>query len=167
MHLANKNYMKITGGRYGIYMKLASSKGRTAKFWQKMLSIVSEFDKNNYGKDIYISLNDLIDPTIFDISKLKIERESILNASLIALYNDELDIAQKLSFFFKKSSYTKEELGNLADYVLENSMSISEYLYGISESFIYKENKNMIELGYIFDDDKVTHKSKKKVPKDN
>ena len=167
MHLVNKNYIKITGGIYGIYIELASSKGRTAKFWQKMLNIASESDKTNYGKDIYISINNLIDPTIFDISKLGIERESILNASLIALYNNELEIARNLSFFFKDIFYTAEELGDLADYVLENSMSIEEYLCGNSSKYIYKENKNKIELGYIFDDDKATHKSKNKVPKND
>lgn len=167
MYLANKNYIKITGGIYRIYMELASSKDIYATFWQKMLSVVSENDKTNYGKDIYISINNLIDPTIFDISKLEIERESILNASLIALYNNELEIARNLSFFFKDISYTTEELGDLADYVLENSMSIQEYLSGNSLKYIYKENKNEIEPGYIFDGDKTTHKSKNKVPKND
>ena len=172
MHLINKNYIKINVSDF--FHVMAYEKNPTIiKFFQKIRRIVMDNENPSYRngeyhqKGICVSISDLINQNIFDISKLKIKRESIINASIIALYNDELDIAQKLSFFFEKSSYTKEELGNLADYVLENSMSILEYLYGISESFIYKENKNKIELGYIFDDDKVTHKSKKKVPKDN
>ena len=172
MHLINKNYIKINVADF--FHVMAHEKNPTIiKFFQKIQQIVMDNKNPAYRngeyhrKGIYVSISDLINQNIFDISKLKIARESIINASIIALYNDELDIAQKLSFFLEKSSYVVAELGDLADYVLENNMSISEYLYGMPESFIYKENKNKIELGYIFDDDKVTHKSKNKVPKND
>lgn len=167
MYLVNKNYIKID--MLDIFSAHANRKDEEMfKFFQKIQGLV--FDNKNpnylngtYNKEgIYISIKDLINQNMFDISKLKIERESIINASIIALYNDDLETAQKLSFYFEKSSYTKEELGELADYVLENSMSISEYLYGISECFIYNEKDNVIETGYIFDESIVEHKTKKR-----
>lgn len=167
MHLINKNYIKID--IFDIFSVLANEKDiNMIKFFQKIQKIVFDNKNPNYRngayhhEGIYISIKDLINQNIFDISKLKIERETIINASIIALYNDELETAQKLSFFFEKNSYTKQELGDLADYVLENSMSISEYLYGISECFIYNEKKNTIETGYIFNDAKIEHKTRKR-----
>lgn len=167
MYLVNKNYIKID--TLDIFSALANGKDKKMiKFFQKIQGLV--FDNKNpnyrYGaydrEGIYISIKDLINKNIFDISKLEIKSESIMNASMIALYNDDLETAQKLSFYFEKPSYAKEELGELADYVLENSMSISEYLYGISECFIYKEKKNVIETGYIFDESIIEHKEKKR-----
>ena len=167
MYLVNKNYIKID--MLDIFSALANEKNEEMiKFFQKIQGLV--FDNKNpdyrngsYHKEgIYISIKDLINQNMFDISKLEIKRESIINASIIALYNDELETAQKLSFFFEKNSYTKQELGDLVDYVLENSMSILEYLYGISECFIYNEKKNNIETGYINEDDKIEHKTRKR-----
>lgn len=165
MHLVSKHYIKLDG-KFDIFTEIvkASDNGekRKLEFFQKLLNIIFDNKNKNYDGGIYINIDSLFVPNIFDLDKLQVTRETICNASLIALYNNELDIAQKLSFFFEKDSYNKEELGYLSTYILEHSMNIEEYLQEPRKEYIYNEDKESIELGYIFKDSKIKYKGRKK-----
>lgn len=166
MHLVNEHYIKLES-KFTISTEIVkandSNDKRKLEFFQKLLNVIFDNENENYNGGIYISIDNLCEPSIFDLSKLQITRETICNASLIALYNGDLEIAQKLSFFFERSSYTKEDLGYLSTYVLEHSMSINEYINEPKKEYIYHEDTGSIELGYIFKNTKVNHKIKNRI----
>ena len=165
MHLVNEHYIKLDS-KFDIFAEIVkandSNDERKLEFFQKLLNIIFDNKNKNCDDGIYISIDNLCVPSIFDLSKLQVTRETICNASLIALYNGDLTVARNLSFFFKKSSCTKGDLGYLSTYVLENGMSIDEYFQDPMKEYIYNENKESIELGYIFKTNKTKYKERKK-----
>ena len=121
-------------------------------FFQKLLETVIEYEKKRkvHINNIYISIDSLNNPWIFKISELPIKRQTLLNATLFAVYNGDMDIVKKMTSFFLENEMSTNELGGLVDYVLEHSMDMNEFIVGEKERIIYKEKESKLEKGYIF-----------------
>ena len=154
MELVNKQYIKL--GEFSLFVEIANASIERniekLDFFGKLINTITKHEREKCAmiEDVYISISELCNPKIFDLTQIPISRQTILNASLIALYNDELEIAQKLSTFFSKNEVLANELGKLLDYVLEHSMSIDEYFMGENIQYVYNEREDKVEKRNIY-----------------
>ena len=170
MELINKQYIRLN--EYEIFLEIvkASDEHNNEKvnFFEKLLETFMNYKKANRIHNIgyiYISINDLIHKDNLNIESIPITRETIMNAALYALYNNDVDIASRLSKFFERRETIPYELGELSDYVLTYGIDMSEYFNNKlfnrpSTHIIYNEIKNKLEEGYIYQED-IIHKTKK------
>lgn len=157
MEIINKNFIKLD--KFFITQQIIiSSENKDSKkldfFTNLFTAIINYQHSNRTNIDyIYISINDLKNDNIFKITDLPISRQSIINATLFAILNGDLDKIQELKkYFFKQKTY-KSEMPKLFNYVLEHSMDINEYMDKEKIRFIYKEKESKLEKGYIYSQD--------------
>lgn len=154
MKLANSQYIKLD--KFSIFSELvkATDEKNNAKmmFFKKLLQTITKYEKERKQSidTIYISLTDLRDSEIFKILELSIERQLLLNATIFAMYNGDIEIAKNLTSFFSEREVHTNELGELSSYVLEHSINMDEFIEGERERIIYNKKENKIENGYIF-----------------
>lgn len=137
------------------FVKLSDdNNSKKLEFFQKVFDTLSDYEKEyrEMINTLYISIDNLTDTTLIKISDLPIERQRLLNATLFAIYNQDFEIVSKLTPFFIKKEVLPYELGNALDYVLDHSLDMNEYLEVERKKFIYFENDNKIERGYLFTD---------------
>ena len=154
MELINSRYIGLD--KFSIFSEIvkATDEENNTKiaFFQKLLTTLLKYEKERktHANAIYISMDSLCNPRLFPTPELPIKRQTLLNATLFAGYNGDIDTAQKLTSFFPRNEISPNELGELEDYVLEHSMDMNEYFVGEKERLIYNEKENKIEKGYIF-----------------
>lgn len=154
MELANNQYIKLN--KFDIIKEIlkATDEEDNSKtiFFQNLLRTVMDYEKKNklHIECFYIGINELQNQEFFKISEIPITRQTLLNAILIAIFNNDIDIAQKITSFIIKKELLPSELGDLLDYILNNSIDMKEYIDGEKERFIYNVQENKIEKEYIF-----------------
>lgn len=157
MKLVNHNFIQLD--KMDIFHEFVKSPklkvdSKKLEFFQKVFDTLSDYERE-YRETIntlYISIDNLTDTTIIKVSALPIERQRLLNATLFAIYNKDFEIVSNLTSFFIKKEVLPSELGNVLDYVLDHSLDMNEYLEVEREKFIYFEDDNKIERGYLFTD---------------
>lgn len=106
-----------------------------------MNSRESKFDSY---EDAYINIHEPSFQALgFDISEMEITGETILNAFVIAAYSGNYMMVEKIKPYLKKYSYLYDELPEDArEYILDNGISIEEYLENQDENEICASEGN-------------------------
>jgi cobalamin biosynthesis Co2+ chelatase CbiK len=107
------------------------------------------------GTEYHFKIKDTVDKYIDKFENIPITRQTIINAMLLSILNDEIDMSIKLKQFLSKDQILPNELGDLLDYVLEHNVSVTEYFKGEEPKLIYNEEKNKLEIGYINDNENI------------
>jgi len=151
LELVNKKFIKLD--KFDIYGRLVkTTENIDNEFISNLIRLFFDYEKENkcFIKEFYIHVNDTQFNEIIDINNIPIRRDGIRNAALFAFLTNNLDLAKKLEEFIHKKIVYPYELGNLLDYVLENSIDINEYYDGERKKIIYDEKSNKLEEGYIY-----------------
>lgn len=155
MELINKEYIKIDKSDLFLEQVRASSNGNkfNLKFFQDLTRTIYDYEKKNHRtiNELYIKTDS---PCYKELSKtiqFTIKRQTIINAMIFAIMNNQTNIALQLKEYIKQNEIVPNQLGNLSDYVLINSKNINEVFNGEKDKFIYNDTKNEIEIGKTFD----------------
>lgn len=84
------------------------------------------------------------------MNQIPLTRNSIFNATLFAINENNLDVAEKLKEYFSKDKIYKEEMSDLFSYVLEHNIDMNEYFNGERQKLIYTDSDCKLEKGYIY-----------------
>lgn len=159
MELINKDYIKIDKSDLFIEQVRASSNGNkfNLKFFQDLTRTIYDYEKENHRtiNELYIKTNS---PCYKELSKtiqISIERQTIINAMIFAIMNNQTNIALQLKEYIKQNRIFPSQLGSLSDYVLTNGMNTNELFNGEKDKFIYNDIKKVIEIRKIFDTNKI------------
>ncbi|MBQ7141287.1 MAG: hypothetical protein IJO32_07290 [Bacilli bacterium] len=167
MELINKEYAKIDKIDLFIEQVRASSNDNkfNLKFFQDLTRTMYDYEKENHKtiNELYIKTDS---PCYKELSKtilFPIERQTIINAMIFAIMNNQTNIALQLKEYIKQNRIFPSQLGSLSDYVLTNGMNTNELFNGEKDKFIYNTIKNKIEIEKIFDTNKMqsTEQTKK------
>ena len=153
MELVNKDYAKVNKKDIFFLMEQCAKNGEYDKYisFNKIISAIYSYEKENdyYISDFYVGL----DTFVFDevnFKNLPIKRERLVNAYFYScINNDDID-TDYLKYLLPKKEVLAYELGDLLDYVLDNSINISEFYDGEEQMVIYNYKDNCVEKGYIF-----------------
>ena len=155
MNLINYEYIKLP--RFSAFREavIASDENNTnkLKFFEKIISTMIDYEKENrtHIDELYIKTSDLQIQQYIKIEEIPIARESILNAILFAVYDNDIEMLKKLRLIpIKKYELSQDELGDNLDYILNHSININEYMHSEREKLIYNIKENKIEKAYIF-----------------
>lgn len=154
MELVNKKYVKLS--RFDVFKEQITaleSKDKSKQiYFQKLGQVLMDYEKDNkiHVKDIYISRDSFYVQKNLNSERAFITRNSLINALLIAMINNENDIAIKLSNFLSKTKILSTELGDLLNFILDNNIDINEYYWGEEDKIIYNDVENKIEEGHIY-----------------
>ena len=149
MERINKQYIKIS--RISIFSQqiIADEESNKLKkgYFEKITRVLLDYNKKErkFVKEIYIPVDSPTIKTLFNLSQIPITRESIVNATLQASLDNDFEKIKELQPFLLKSEILPSELGSLLEYVLENNISINEYLNGEWSKIIYNEEENKFE----------------------
>ena len=149
MERINKQYIKIS--RLAIYAQQikAGDEGNELKkiYFNKIIKTLLDYEKKGgaFVEEIYVPANNPKIKTLFDLSQIPITKESIVNVTIQAALNNDFEKIKELQPFLLKSEILPSELGSLLEYVLENNISINEYLNGEWSKIIYNEEENKFE----------------------
>lgn len=167
MEIINKEYVKIDKSDLFIEQVRASSNDNkfNLKFFQDLTRTIYDYEKENHKtiNELYIKTDS---PCYKELSKtiqFSIERQTIINAIIFAIINNQTNIALQLKEYIKQNRIFPSQLGSLSDYVLTDAMNTNELFNGEKDKFIYNDIKNEIEIGKIFDINKIqsTEQTKK------
>lgn len=108
---------------------------------QMLLYSSKKFGK---GKNIYLDINVPSFQSLgFNISEMEITRETILNSFVIASYEENYIMGEKIKPYLEKNSYLYGEIEkDVREYILDNSTSIEEYLGVQDEMTIFDGEDN-------------------------
>lgn len=153
MELVNKKYIKLD--KFDVYGRLVKSTGKE-EYSANLIRLMFDFEKEKkyFIREFYLDKNSKKINKLIDVNNLPIKRDIIRNAIIFAILSNNFDIAEKLKKFLFEIQVYPYELGDLLDYVLENSIDINEYYNGEMTKIIYNENLNEIEQGYIYQEKK-------------
>ena len=136
MELVTRNYIKATKTDiFNMLIKYSYDKALECDL-KNILKLILDYEQaNNYNSvcEFYINKSNKFFQRIIQIiynNNLPIKRQSIINASVYALYNNEIDIAKKLTKYFSYNEINPLYLNELKDYVLDHSLNINEYFNG-------------------------------------
>ena len=167
MEIINKEYVKIDKSDLFIELVRASSDDNKFNliFFQNLTRIIYDYERENHRtiNELYIKTNSLCYKELSKTIQFPIERQTIINAIVFALLNNETNIALQLKKYIKQNRIFPSQLEKLLDYVLINGINTNEFFNGEKDKFIYNDTKNEIETGKIFDTNKIntTEQSKK------
>lgn len=156
MELINNNFIKLS--KIDIFLEIQNQENiAKLNFFQRLLNVILEYERLEKVKFdyIYMSIKDLLDLNILDLNKILITRNSLFNATLFAIYSDEVEVAQKLRKYFYKDKIYEEEIPYLFNYVLEHSIDMNEYFNGERKRLVYSNTNNKLEEEYIYTLDKL------------
>lgn len=155
MSLINYEYMKLH--RFLIFLEIvtAADKGDDNKleFFQKIIRTIMDYEKANgiHINDFYIRITELEQQEYLKEMEVTIERQTILNAILFAVYNNDIEMLNKIRLIpIQKSQLSQSEVGENLDYILNHSIDIEEYIMGEEERIVYNIKENKLEKRYIF-----------------
>lgn len=154
MELVNNKYIEID--RFDIFggQVEASDQGDKAKmrYFDKLIRTLLDYEKQKkkFIMSIYIDKDSDYAKKYVNFNNITIRRQAIINAILLAMLNNDIDIAIKLKTYIYKKSVLPTELGDMLDYVLEHNIDICEYLNGENLRIIYNDKLNKFEKGYIY-----------------
>ena len=168
MELINKEYVKIDKSDLFIEQVRASSYGDkfNLSFFQNLTRLIYDYEKGSHITidELYIKTDCLWYKERTKTKHMPIFRQTIINAIIYAMNNNETDIALQLKKFTIDNKTFPSELENLLDYVLINGMDTHEYYNGERKKFIYNDIKNEIETGKIYSTNNANeHKLLKKI----
>lgn len=159
MELINNEYIKldrldIFGGQIEAFEENNKQK---SKYYSNLIALLFDYEEvqKKFLKSIYINKESSLVKKYINFDNIVITRQTIINALLLAMINDETDIALNLQPFLKKNKIFINDLGDLLNYVLEHSIDINEYFNGEQVKIIYNEQSNSFENGYIYNNDEL------------
>jgi len=167
MEIINKEYVKIDKRDLFIEQVRASSDDNkfNLNFFQNLTRIIYDYERENHRtiNELYIKTNSLCYKELSKTIQFPIERQTIINAIVFAIINNEINIALQLKKYIKQNRIFPSQLEKLLDYVLINGINTNEFFNGEKDKFIYNDTKNEIETGKIFDtnNNNTTEQSKK------
>lgn len=143
MRLVSRDCVGISFYDTFIEEAAADSRGnkKQANFFRELRK---EIEDSREGKlaspDEYVYI-DITEPSFqklgFDVSKMEVTRETILNAFVIAAYSDNYIMVGKIKPYLGKDRYLYGELPvDVREYILDNGISIEEYLENQDENEI-------------------------------
>lgn len=151
MELINNNFIKLS--KFDILLEIQNSENIVKlNFFQRLLHVILEYERvqKEFVDFVYISIKDLSSLNIFNLNQIPLTRNSIFNATLFAINENNLDVAQKLKEYFSKEKIYKEEMPELFSYVLEHNIDMNEYFSGERQKLIYSDSDCKLEKGYIY-----------------
>lgn len=154
MELINRNYVKCSKNDIFILMNKYIENGEYDIIYlcHKMIDSINDYERKNnfYVRDFYVGTDAPIFNDDLFIQNLPIKRDSIANAYFYSCLNGiEIDHLY-LKYLLPKKEILAYQLGDMLDYVLDNSISISEFYDGEEEKIIYNCKDNCVEKGYVF-----------------
>ena len=123
------------------------------EFFQKIIRTIMAYEKSGriHVSDFYIKISELEQYEYLKEMEVTIERQAILNAIIFAVYNNDIEILNKLRLIpIKKHQLSQSDVGENLDYILNHSIDIQEYIIGEEERIVYNIGENKIEKRYIF-----------------
>lgn len=160
MELVNNKWIKMY--KQDLFLKIVeysdSNNLYMLEYFQELINTVLEYEKEHkqYINEIFFHIDNFSENEIVNIP---IKRQTILNAYVFSVMTNQMDLACEIGKYLSKKEVLVSELGDLKNYILENSINIDEYYDGEKIRIIYNNQENKLEEGYIFNDEK------KKIPK--
>ena len=155
MNLVNYEYIKLD--TFSIFTEIIKSLDEEddarLNFFQKLNGIIMDYEREYriHISDFYIRISDLENQQCLNIDKIPVERQIVLNSILYAVYNNDLEMLDKLtSIDIQNYEILQSELGGNLNYILNHSMDINEYINGEEERLVYVEKESKLEKTYIF-----------------
>jgi len=155
MKQVNYEYIKLN--KYLIFLEIVKASDeeddKKLEFFQKIIRTILTYEKTNreHINEFYIRISDLEKQEYLKIKEITVERQTILNAILFAVFNNDIETLKKLtSIPIHKNEIPQSELGDNLDYILNHSIDLNEYIMGENERIIYSDKKNTLEKGYIY-----------------
>lgn len=156
MELINNEYVEVN--RFDVFKMQIVANNNNNELLETLSSqvISSMFDYEREARpltsviDFYVSVNSPFYLEASKITSVPVKWESVLNACVYATYNKDFNVAYRLSVLLTKKEIFPEDLGDLLDYVLENSIDMREHANGEQERLIYDDETNVIEKGFIY-----------------
>lgn len=163
MERINTQYIKIS--RISLYSQIIKGGNEDNKlkkrYFEKIVKTLLEHEKkgSEFVEYIYLPVDSPTIKTLFDLSQIPITRESIVNVILQATIDNNFEKVKELRPFLLKQETLPSELGSLLEYVLENNISINEYLNGEWSKIIYNEEENKFEKEFIYGNKNIKSKN--------
>ena len=133
MNLVNNEYIKTSV--FSMYCSQAKAvdewDDNKLDFFSKITSVIINYcqAKKKHIDEFYIRISDLENQQYIKIQEIPVARQAILNAILFAVYNNDIEMLNKLRLIpIHKSEISQEELGENLDYILNYSIDINEYI---------------------------------------
>ena len=154
MEIINKEYVKIDKCDLFIEQVRASTEDNkfNINFFQNLTRIIYDYEKKNHRSinELYIKTDSLCYKKLQKTIQFSIKRQTVINAIIFALLNNETNIALQLINHIKQDKIFPSQLDNLLDYVFINGMNTNDFFNGEKDKFIYNDTKNEIEIGKIY-----------------
>ena len=147
MRLVSRDCVKLEFGEvlYAEYKALEKGDKKRAKYFSNLKKSIIDSRKNKFDSydDAYI---DITEPSFqslgFNILEMEIRRETTLNAFVIASYEGDYMMVEKIKPYLKKYSCLYGEIdADVREYILDNGISICEYLRNQEEKICDEEQK--------------------------
>ena len=121
MEIINKEYVKIDKSDLFIEQVRASSDDNkfNLNFFQNLTRIIYDYERENHRtiNELYIKTNSLCYKELSKTIQFPIERQTIINAIVFAIINNEINIALQLKKYIKQNRIFPSQLEKLLDYV--------------------------------------------------
>lgn len=172
MEIVNKKYIRVK--KSDIFVQelpeLYDKSKERQLFFEDMVSSILNSLKDPEGKgrrgsfiyidEVYIPIESIRKYDFFEEQEFYVTKSTVVNATLFALINGEIETVLSLMKFLLKDKTFVNELGECKDYVLEHNININDYLNEEREKYIYNPIDKSINKGFIHSKDEIDNVKK-------
>ena len=148
MERVNNSYVKIN--KFDLLCNFNNDKSGVIR---SLLNYIFAYEKDNKGAyvgDFYVDVNGIYYSRLASVYEFPVKRESISNAFVYAGYENNLQMIFALRSYLEFDNVSLKKLGKLSDYVLEHSMSLTEYFNGELDELVFDEANHTFVMKKIY-----------------